>query len=128
MLWCNAKCQGYIVGFNLAGYKRKYYGSENIMALGLFGNYAVSAGRTGDSINDREGLIIKERIIENKYLRIILKGRKMLGVQAIDKFNFVGGLIGLIRSQKNIDQFLLSKDKKNSSYLLKYSLHKNYLS
>ena len=107
MLWSNAKSQGDVVGFNLLGNERRYYGSENIMVLHIFENYAVSIGKTYLFVCRNKGVETKELIKKDRYMRIVSKKNRLIGVQVINEFHFVGLLLGLIRNQTNIANILL---------------------
>lgn len=125
MLWLNAKCQGSIAGLNVLGKKRRYYGSENIMSINIFENYGLAVGKTKTSLEKYEGLEIKEKAKGDRYLKNIILGDKIVGVQAINEPNLIGTFVGLQRSQKNI-QNILTGNINYKEYISKYTLiHKN---
>lgn len=100
LLWFNAKQQGDIVGYNLLGIKRAYPGSQNIATINVFDTFGVSIGETSATLGNNKDIEIFEKEARNSYLRFLVLKDTLIGIQAINKIEFTGLLLGLIRRQE----------------------------
>lgn len=129
-LWCNGKQQGDIVAYNILGKKKKYPGSESLMAIHAFNIYGMSIGQTETELRLRNQSEIE--VIEKKdrdgYSRVILLKDVVRGVQAINRRDFMGVMMGIIKRKTRIREFE-KKIKQPNSLLtnsILYSVRQKY--
>lgn len=99
LLWHNARWQGEMAGYNVAGIHRKYPGSLNVTGLDLFEAKAVSIGKIIGSSDD--GYEVIERTRDGRYKRLILQDGVLKGVQAINWSENMGlSLAAILKKEK----------------------------
>jgi len=102
LLWFNAKQQGDTVGYNLLGIKRAYPGSQNIVIINVFNIFGVSIGETLATLGNDNSIEVIEKDYGNSYYRLLTFKDRVVGVQAINKIEFMGLMLGLIRRREGI--------------------------
>lgn len=103
LLWHSARQQGDVAAYNCAGIKQKYPGSQNIVGIDIFGDYAISIGGPTNRFNHKN-LEIIEKGDSRSYYRIILANGVPVGIQSINKTEDVGVVLGAIRRRDNINR------------------------
>ena len=88
--WPNAKRQGWVSGCNCVGRRTRFTGSLNATSIEMNGTYAVSAGIGSVSMSSCHDHEIIEKVLDSSYYRFILKDRRLVGVQLINKSEHAG--------------------------------------
>ncbi|MCE4606306.1 MAG: FAD-dependent oxidoreductase [Desulfurococcales archaeon] len=124
LLWPNALLEGAIAGYNMLGYKLRYYGSDNQTIIKVYGVPVVSEGvQEGDAIKyfDAKNKVYKKMYIENSYIK---------GYILINTMKNAGLYHSLIRKKEDIQRFkdIILTDRFNIGTFLKDSLLQQYTS
>jgi len=99
-LWSNAQEQGRVVGINMAGGEKRYYGTMRANAAEFFGLPFISIGKVRETENSEIIEISDER--NYVYKRFILKNDVLIGAVFIGDVYGAGMYMSLIRSKVNI--------------------------
>ena len=102
LLWPNAKRQGWIAGFNCAGEQKRFIGSINATSLEVLGTYALSVGKCAASFKSQNDYDIVERNNGSKYYRLIIAGKRLVGVQLINSTEYAGLLFSKMLRKDNL--------------------------
>lgn len=117
-LWTTGVEQGRIAGYNMAGGKRSYSGSLAANSLPVFGVATASIGCTTSlSREDRE--IISDT--ERRYLKLILRGSRLIGAVIVGDTTPAGPLQNLIREQEDVSPFIPLFETGSFSYAALFS-------
>jgi len=116
-LWPCAVEQGRVAGFNMAGKKVKYEGSQSMNSLDLFGLPTISIGVTKPK---GEGYEILTSKTGDCYKRLVLKDNIPYGVTLIGKVENAGVYGILIRNKVNVKDYkdIFLKDDFNYAKIL----------
>lgn len=100
MLWNNAKRQGNVVGYNLAGIMKKFPGSENVTSLECLGIHVSSFGALESGTNGKGNTVEIHR--GNCHIWITLMGERIVGAQSIGECPHVHALLYAIKRKESI--------------------------
>ena len=104
LLWHNAKRQGWIAGGNCAGRQNKFTGSLNATNLEIFGNYALSIGKSASCFEKRSDYNIIGRNFDSNYYRLIVVDDRLVGTQLINKTEHAGLLLSKMLRKDNLSE------------------------
>jgi NAD(P)H-nitrite reductase large subunit len=115
LLWPNAKRQGWVSGCNCGGQNRRFTGSFNVTCVEILGTYAVSVGIGAVGNVDGKQYQIVEKGDASSFYRLIMKDRKLLGLQLINKSEHGGRLFS--KMLRKDDLLELGREVFNDKYL-----------
>jgi len=102
LLWFNAKQQGKVAGFNVAGVNRQYLAPMSIIVLRIFDTYVASIsnpiytpGQTYEKIEKR---------IRDGYLRFVLDNGRMIAAQMIGELDDLGVFFSFLKKGEMIEK------------------------
>jgi len=100
MLWNNAKRQGNVVGYNLAGIAKKFPGSENITSLECLGVHVSSFGILESGTNGKGNTVEIHR--GSCHIWITLIDDRIVGAQSIGECPYAHALLYAIKRKESI--------------------------
>jgi NAD(P)H-nitrite reductase large subunit len=115
-VWPRASEQGYVAGYNMAGFPKEYVGAHRMNSLDFEG---VSCIVMGDVRNIRQDykVIVQRDKGRNVYQKIILHDGKIRGAAIIGRIVNVGGINRFIRRQINVEAFKSSLLEERSTFI-----------
>lgn len=113
--WPNAKRQGWISGWNCVGERKKFTGSFNMTTIDIFGTHAVSAGVGAASPDGEKRYEVTEKKEGAAYYRLVMKNKRLVGMQLINKSEHGGFLFSRMLRQDNLWE--MAKEIRNDKLL-----------
>lgn len=107
-IWPSATEQGIIAGCNMAGVKRKYYGSLAVNSAVICGVGIISAGLV--NLPPGEGSVLRaSEPDKNFYRKFVIQDGRLVGMIMVGDIEGAGILSGLIRKRAKIDVNYLNR-------------------
>ena len=101
-IWPNAIEQGRIAGLNMAGEGAAYTGAEVVNVLDIFDTPVVAMGSTSKAIGRCRTI---SRSTPHSYKKILLKNKKLLGLQFVGTIRNAGPLYALMKKGEDVSGF-----------------------
>ncbi len=102
-LWPNATLQGRYAGWNMAGGKRKYPGSQSMNSVEFFGLPVLSAGIVNPPDDSYE--VLTSRMAGGGYRKVVLRDDVLVGMLVAGEVEKAGILTSLIQEKAKVRRF-----------------------
>lgn len=105
-IWPNAYRQGHVAGCNMAGKEKTYEGGFPMNSVEVGGLPTIAVGLTDPQENEDEYEIMEKYDREaSTYKKLVLRGKRLVGLICVGDIDRAGIYTGLIRDQVDVSPF-----------------------